>query len=73
MNYKQCTLQKGKENQVTWIPESFAKKGKYLELKNSQKNWENGWLIVAVGNTLDEQTLNERSQDYKRTRQASDI
>lgn len=71
--YKQCRLTKGTEVQVVWLPEKFAKLNKYLELQED-KGWENGWKVIEVNKTrLDEKNLLERSQDYKKTRQASDI
>jgi hypothetical protein len=32
--FKQCTMTKGTTTQVAWIPEEFAKKGKYLRLED---------------------------------------
>ena len=55
--------------QVAWIPEKFAVEGKFLRIGDS-----NGWKVETVGAiSQTSQENNERSQDYKRTRKASDI
>ena len=69
MNYKQCTMRKKNTIDVAWIPEKFAIVGKYLRIGD-----DNGWKVEIVSSvTQTDQENNERSQDYKRTRKASDI
>jgi hypothetical protein len=59
----------GKRATISWIPERYAKKGKYLKLKG-----EDGWKVVSVSNLrMPEDLVKERSQDYKHQREASDI
>lgn len=75
--FKQCNLEKeiadGKKLLTSWIPEKFAIKGRYLELKNEDQ-WENGWLVASVGTErLDEKIVEENSRDYRSQRKASDI
>jgi hypothetical protein len=75
--YRQCSLSKptvrGQKTQVSWLPERFAVIGKVLKLKDGE-NWDNGWEVTGVGDTRQEESvLIDRSQDYKRTRKASDI
>ena len=73
MYYRQCKLRRGNSFTTTWIPEKYAKKGKYLKLKNDDV-WVDGWLVTEVGeNRKPEELVKERSQDYKQQRKASDI
>jgi len=59
---------------TTWLPQEYAELDKYLELKNDDDQWENGWQVVDIYDPpMEEAQLMERSQDYKRTRKASDI
>lgn len=48
--YRQCRMIKqtesGRQDQVAWIPEKFAQKGKYVKLKD-----DNGWQVMSVGDT----------------------
>ena len=43
MRYRHCLLRKGVTQQMAWIPEPFAKVGKYLRIGESD-----GWLVDAV-------------------------
>jgi hypothetical protein len=74
----QCDLSKLVENggvsvTTSWLPERFAKVGRYVKLKRDDDSWEDGWQVVSTGARMKESILRDRSQDYKRTRQASDI
>lgn len=73
---RQCCLEKeyksGTINQVSWIPEQFAKIGKTLKLLN-RDTWEDGWKVIAVGARQSKQERIDRALDYKRQRKASDI
>jgi hypothetical protein len=74
MKYRQCQLIKksikyGHVLTCSWIPEKFAKRGKIVKLKD-----DDGWEVTIVGSiSLDEEDAKDRSQDYKKTRKASDI
>lgn len=78
--YRQCELRKfHQENnlefyqiKVAWIPEEFAKPGRIVGIKVNDI-WDEGWSVVEVGSRAPEDQVFERSQDYKRTRKASDI
>lgn len=75
--FKQCNLEKqtqeGTKKLTSWLPEQFANKGKYVELKDNNK-WENGWQVVSFGTErLDEKAVGENSRDYRSQRLASDI
>jgi hypothetical protein len=52
---------------VTWIPQDYANKGSFVQLKGEDDTWEDGWKVVDVYDRM------ERSQDYKKTRKASDV
>lgn len=74
--YRQCNLEKklpnGTLNQVSYIPEQFAKLGKYLKLKEGEL-WENGWMVVCVGGRQSRQERIDRGNDHKKQRKASDV
>lgn len=69
--YCQCWLARGNSRQMAWIPEKFAKAGRFLRLTDAGVS-ENGWQVIGIGTRLTETYLRERSQDYKHTRKASD-
>ncbi len=70
--YRQCWLVRGPARQMAWIPEKFAAQGRYLRLTDAGVS-QDGWQVTSVGTRLAEEIVRERSQDYKHTRQASDI
>lgn len=61
-------MKKGTRRSVVWVPEKYAVLGKVVKLIE-----EDGWEIIEVYNTRPSAEVNERSQDYKKTRKASDI
>jgi hypothetical protein len=76
--YKQCGLSKqledGVATQVAWIPVKFAEVGKYLKLDNEPADFQDGWRVEDVTEpAVEEHILVKNSQDYKKTRKASDI
>ena len=54
-------LQKGNAIQVSWIPEKFAKKNKWLKLKG-----DNGWQVKAIWGRQGSKETHKRSQDHKK-------
>lgn len=78
--YRQCELRKFYKEEdfehyairVAWIPEEFAKPGRIVKIKING-DWDDGWSVVEAGARAPEDQVLERSQDYKRTRKASDI
>lgn len=71
--YRQCELHRGPWRTYSWLPEKFAKKGRYVKLKD-QGAWQDGWQVKAVGSMRrSEAEALERSQDHKHQRRASDI
>jgi hypothetical protein len=73
---RQCTLERktdtGLEVQVSWIPEIFAKVGKFLKLKENDV-WENGWKVALVGGRQTREDRTERYNDFKRQSKGSDM
>lgn len=70
---RQCMLQNGSRRLTAWIPEEFSVKGKVLALEEGNF-FEDGWEVVGVSDVKKSWIeVNARSQDYKKTRQATDI
>ena len=73
-NHVQCRPQRVNGVVTTsWIPQKYAKKGKYLKLKNDDGEWENGWQVIDTFGVRPTADIMERSQDYKHQREASDV
>lgn len=71
--HTQCSLTKGPLEMVSWIPSEVAKVGNLVRLKDTEGIWTEGWQVRKVYATMDSPECRERSQDYKRTRKASDV
>ena len=74
--YRQCDVrQKGTGfTRTTWLPEKYAKMGMELRLMGVGDKKTEGWIVCHVSQTrMIESEVVDRSQDYKRTRKASDI
>ena len=72
--YRQCILHRGDARQISWLPEQYAVAGGHVKLKDGKGVWDDGWKVhevYAPTRTLEE--VRERSQDYKKTRKASDV
>lgn len=58
--YRQCRLKRktktGHSIQTSWIPKKFAEVGKILKLKNHEDEWENGWVVETVSETILEES-----------------
>lgn len=65
------------ETQVTWIPTKYATYRHSIGLREKTLQggayWDEGWVVDEIYNTLPSRYVLERSQDYKKTREASDI
>lgn len=73
MIYRQCVLKKDNENYtVSWIPDKYAKRGKYLKLLENGK-WDNGWKVMAVYDKATSSEVDRDSRKYLKQRAASDI
>lgn len=65
----QCALQRQEQHDVCWIPAKHAVMGKALRIKD-----EEGWRVTSVGTLpLPSKYIEERKNDYRTQRQASDI
>ena len=80
--YQQCLLRKGKITRVSWLPVKYAKKNKYLKLRNSydrgclrlDSEWEDGWQVLDVYDTkITEDKLNLVKDQCYTTRDTSDV
>ena len=58
--YIQCTLIKQLNNstleQVSFIPEKFAKLNEILSLKDKNGHWDHNWKIIKLGSSVFEFT-----------------
>lgn len=68
MFYRQCTLRLGSTEQVSWIPEEFAIKNKFLEVKG-----ENGWQVTHVGARKADTLVHAHEREYLKHRSVTDI
>jgi len=76
--YCQCRLTKSVGRgtiweQVSFIPEEFARLGEILELKDANGVWTNGWKVVSVGNKMDAAYVESNERNWTKQREASDI
>lgn len=74
MFYQQVKLRKGSREQVSWVPDTFAKKGKILKLKEGT-TWENGWEVIWVFRDimLSHAEAIVQNVQYKHHREVTDI
>jgi len=71
--HTQCFLRRVNGRvQTSWIPTKFAKKGKFLKLREGDA-WENGWEVVRTYAVLPSKEVQASSQDYRHQREVSDI
>jgi len=70
----QCKLQNGNRFLVSWIPEKYAIRGKYLKIKDRQTDkWEDGWQVLDVGVKMPYEFIVNRSEDHKKMKEVSDV
>lgn len=73
IRYKQCVLRKQGSIEVAWIPEMYAHKNKFVQIKKN-KEWDDGWQVLSASEfSLDESSLADYASDYKHQRKMSDI
>lgn len=71
---RQCQLSYGWTSKTFWIPSKFAIQGKLLLIDDDITGRQEEWTVDEVyGPELPYSYVNDRSQDYKKTREASDI
>lgn len=74
--YRQCVLKRGTKQQVSWIPERFARKGHHVKLRKREGSgcvrgyteWVDGWKVVKVGARLSGSGIHEREHLHHRKR-----
>jgi hypothetical protein len=70
----QCTFKKGNVIQTAYVEKKQGLKvGSIVELKSERAGNEQGWEVTFMGQPLDAQYVQDRSRDFAKTRQASDI
>lgn len=70
--FRQCELKKQRKKTISWIPEKYAKIGKFLKLKNDDV-WEDGWVVNAVYNRKSETSVIRDSELFKKMKMVTDI
>lgn len=66
--YRQCRMSKGPASQVAFIPEPFARIGRFVRLLD-----DDGWRVDSVGRRVSDQWLTEKHRADRHQREASDI
>jgi len=76
MTYLQCALEHltSSSYSTAWLPKTFAKKDKILNLKVRGK-WEKGWRVISVYRCVEltEEEVISNRDNYKNQRDVSDI
>lgn len=70
--YMRCAINYGHKIDVAWIPEKFAKKGKWLKIKQDGV-WEDGWQVMAVFSKKRASDVERSERDYLKQRSTSDV
>ena len=69
----QCEFRKGSKITTAYVDKKQnLRVGSIVELKDKDED-KDGWRVMSIGKELDAKYVMERSQDYKRQREASDI
>jgi len=77
--FKQCSLElvtkDDKMTTTSWLPEKFAIKDKYVQLKNRETGeWVNGWRITLVRTKRKtEEEVIESSKDHENMKKRTDV
>jgi len=58
---------------VAWIPERYAKIGKYIKLKIENDVLEDGWEVISADSKTKAEEIELCSRDYLKQRKASDV
>jgi hypothetical protein len=70
--HRQCKLRKGNRITYSWIPSKYATRGKYLELKDDDGQWENGWQVDEVWGERKSIDVIKNADGYKKQRKRTD-
>lgn len=75
MKYCQCTLEKTEGSKilkiVSYIPQKYSKINAVVKIKNENGEWENGYVVKAVGEAIEEDLLPDRHEEIKAHRRAT--
>lgn len=70
MKYRQCLIQKKVKDSLTtkedtiWLPATYAKLYKTIQLEIEKDVWEDGWKIIGIYGAKDEEEINKQAEDY---------
>ena len=63
-----------RQERVSYLPLHKAEKGRVVDLKDQDGHWSRGWRVMDdPSGPRPFDVVNARSQDYKKTRKASDV
>jgi len=65
-------MARGNMIRVAWIPEQYAKLGKYLELKIDGE-WVNGWKVHSVGSRQEQEKVKLTEEAARNHRSVTDV
>jgi hypothetical protein len=75
--YTQCHLTKPNETGLihyhAYLPSDISVEGRVVKFKEDDGTWQEGWTVLKTYTEQEWKVVQERSQDYKKTRRASDI
>ena len=74
MIYRQCGLRQDLGNdrsyfQRSYIPEKFARLNQVVRLRNADDQWDDGWQVVSIGNSVAACELPDSHRQIKSHRQ----
>ena len=70
--HRQCKLRKGARVTYSWLPAKYATAGSYVELKDADGVWENGWLVEETWAEHPSRDVLARSNLWKDHRKGTD-
>jgi hypothetical protein len=70
--YTQCLLKKNNQFQTAWIEQKYANLNKILKIRINGI-WDNNWIVITSYSSLNDYDSNIQNQQYKHTREVSDI
>ena len=76
--YRQCHLvqprARAELHYTTWLPETYARVGEFVRLRQADGSWGDNWRVESVGPwTLPEEHMRKAERAYLKQRNASDI
>ena len=73
-SYTQCRMERaaeggGKQIHTAFIPTSFAKVGRHIEIlvdtEDGEGKWSKGWVVIEKGSTMDSRALDAQRSAEK--------